>query len=171
METGGYDKFLDKGWKKAMSTGTRGPYRMVERRWIIEYMVRKCSNAIARWAHKRLGVIPPDLKQYAAGIPVSALRVYQPYVDLVCVFNDRVELIEFKVHDPIRAVSQLQLYRICAQQDPEILKYMPKPIVLKLVYWRYDAGLDALCKANGIVLEIEKPDWLDPILRDYGYKV
>jgi hypothetical protein len=27
-----------------------------------------------------------------------------------------------------------------------------------------------MCKANGIVYEVEKPAWLDPILRDYGYK-
>jgi hypothetical protein len=71
----------------------------------------------------------------------------------------------------MRAIAQLLFYKSLALQDDELKKFMPRPIVLKLVYWRYDERLDALCRANGIVLEIEKPSWLDPILRDYGYKV
>jgi len=158
------------GWKKVMSTGTRGRYRMVERRWVLEYIATKCANAVYKVAHKRLGSIRSDLIARATGIPLNALRSYQPYADAVCVWPDRIEIIEFKVHDPMRAISQLMFYRSLAMQDDELKQFMPRPIVLKLVYWRYDANLDALCKANGIVYEIEKPAWLDPILRDYGYK-
>jgi hypothetical protein len=158
------------GWKKVMSTGTRGPYRMVERRWVIEYMATKCKDAVYRAAHKRLGVISQELVQRYTGMPISGLKVYLPYADLVCVFNDRIEIIEFKVHDPLRALTQLEYYRILALQDDELKRFLPRPIVLKLVYWRYDPNLEALCKSKGIVLEVEKPAWLDPILRDYGYK-
>jgi len=159
------------GWKKIMSTGTRGRYRMVERRWVLEYIMTKCKDAIYKVAHKRLGVLPPDLFTRATGVPATTLKVYLPYCDAVCVFQDRIEIIEFKVHDPLRAVAQLIYYKTLAMQDEELKKFMPRPIVLKLVYWRYDANLDAVCRANGIVLEVEKPAWLDPILRSYGYKV
>ena len=168
---GAPDKFLDKGWKKAMSTGKRGEYRMVERRWVLEYIAVKCKDAIWKAANKRLGPPPPDVAHYGAGLPLGVLQSYTPYVDAVCVFNDRIELIEFKVHDPMKAIAQLLYYRNLALQDPELQRFMPRAIVLKLVYWKYDARIDAMCKANGIILEIDKPAWLDPILRDYGYKV
>jgi len=157
-------------WRQ-LRKGTRGPYRMVERRWVIEYMARKCANAIEKFAHKRLGRTPPQVAQAAPGLPASAYRVYLPYVDLVCVWPDRIELIEFKVHDPMRAISQLLYYRALAVQDEELSRYMPRPIVLKLVYWRYDPNIDALCRANGIILEVERPAWLEPILREYGYRL
>jgi len=159
------------GWRKVMSTGTRGQYRMVERRWVLEYMMTKCKDAIYKVAHKRLGPIRQDIAARVAGLPSSAYRVYNPYCDLVCVFNDRIEIIEFKVHDPMKAIAQLLFYRNLALQDPELQQFMPRAIVLKLVYWRFDDNLAAMCKANGIALEVEKPSWLDPILRDYGYKV
>jgi hypothetical protein len=159
------------GWKKLMSSGTRGPYRMVERRWVLEYIMTKCANAIYIVAHKRLGALPPDIVSRAAGLPATTWKVYLPYVDGVCVWPDRIELIEFKVHDPLKAVAQLLYYKVLAMQDEELRKFMPRPIVLKLVYWRYDPNLDAVCRANGIVFEVDKPAWLDPILRDYGYKV
>jgi len=159
------------GWKKVMSTGTRGRYRMVERRWVLEYIMTKCKDAVYKVAHKRLGALPPDLATRVAGLPATTLKVYLPYVDGVCIFDDRIEIIEFKVHDPMRAIAQLIYYKTLAMQDEELKKFMPRPIVLKLVYWRYDANLDAVCRANGIVLEVEKPAWLDPILRSYGYKV
>lgn len=153
---------------KILRTGKRGEYRMVERRWVLDYMLRKCSNAIYRAAHKRLGPTPEVVT--SPGLPESARRVYLPYVDLVCVFHDRIELIEFKVHDPMKAVSQLQYYKILASQDPELMQYRGQPIVAKLVYWRYDAGLEALCRANGITFEVECPAFLIDILRHYGYK-
>ena len=159
------------GWKKVMSTGARGRYRQVERRWIMEYIMTKCRDAIYRVAHKRLGALPPDLLRRTTGVPASTLKVYLPYVDAVVVYPDRIELIEFKVHDPLKAVAQLIYYKTLALQDEELKRFMPRPIVLKLVYWRYDANLDAVCRANGIVLEVDKPVWLDPILRSYGYKV
>jgi len=159
------------GWKKLMSTGTRGPYRMVERRWVLEYIMTKCTNAIYKVAHKRLGALPPALVSRATGLPATTWKVYLPYVDGVCVWPDRIELIEFKVHDPLKAVAQLLYYKVLAMQDEELKKFMPRPIVLKLVYWRYDPNLDAVCRANGIVFEVDHPAWLDPILRDYGYKV
>ncbi len=165
------DKFANKGWKKAMSTGTRGQYRMVERRWVLEYINTKCANAVWKTAHKRLGPIPAKIQQFGAGLPLQALRSYQPYADAVCVWPDRIEIIEFKVHDPLRGIAQLLFYRSLAVQDDELKQFMPRAIVLKLVYWRYDERVDAMCRANGIVFEIEKPSWLDPILRDYGYKV
>jgi len=158
------------GWARKMSTGARGTYRMAERRWVIEYMVTKCKDAVYRTAHKRLGVVSQELISRYPSVPKSALKVYLPYADLVCVFNDRIEIIEFKIHDPLRAISQLEYYRILALQDDELAKFMPRPIVLKLVYWRYDPNLDALCKSKGIVLEVDYPQWLDPILRSYGYK-
>jgi len=159
------------GWRKVMSTGARGRYRMVERKWILEYLTTKCRDAVWKAAHKRLGSISMEVMTRGAGLPVSAMRVYLPYADAVVVWPDRIEIIEFKVHDPMRAVAQLLYYKALAMQDEELKKFMPRPIVLKLVYWRYDPNLDALCRANGIVLEVEKPPWLDPILRDYGYKV
>jgi hypothetical protein len=158
------------GWKKVMSTGTRGQYRMAERRWVLEYIMTKCAKAIYKVAHKRLGTASPELIAHAGGLPLSALKVYQPYCDAVCVWEDRIEIIEFKVHDPMRAIAQLLFYKTLAMQDDELRKFAPRPIVLKLVYWRYDANIDAMCRANGIVYEVEKPAWLDPILRDYGYK-
>jgi len=151
-----------------LRTGKRGEYRMAERKWVLDYMVRKCSGAIYRAAHKRLGPTPETVP--SAGLPESARRVYLPYVDLVCVFPDRIELIEFKVHDPMRAISQLQYYRILASQDPGLMQYRGLPIIAKLVYWRYDAGLEALCRANGITYEVECPGFLIDILRHYGYK-
>jgi hypothetical protein len=167
----GSDKFTNMGWKKAMSTGTRGNYRMVERRWVLEYITSKCANAIYKTAHKRLGSLPTDVAKFGAGIPLQSLRSYQPYADAVCVWPDRIEIIEFKVHDPMKAIAQLLYYKSLAVQDDVLKQFLPRSIVIKLVYWRYDASLDALCKANGIVFEVEKPSWLDPILRDYGYKV
>lgn len=154
-----------------MSTGTRGKYRMVERRWVLEYLATKCKDAIYKVAHKRLGSVSKDVITRGAGLPVSALRVYLPYADAVVVWPDRIEIIEFKVHDPMRAISQLLYYKALAMTDDELKKFMPRPIVLKLVYWRYDPNIEALCRANGIVLEVDHPAWLDPILRDYGYKV
>ena len=137
----------------------------------MEYLATKCRNAIAKWAHKRLGPTPKSMRLRYPGLPLSAVRVYQPYADAVCVWPDRIEIIEFKVHDPIKAISQLQLYRALAEQDPELARWRGKPIVLKLVYWRYDENIAALCKANGIVYEVELPAWLEPILREYGYKL
>jgi len=154
-----------------MSTGTRGKYRMVERRWVLEYLATKCKDAIYKVAHKRLGSVSKDVVMRGAGLPIGALRVYLPYADAVVVWPDRIEIIEFKVHDPMRAISQLLYYKALAMTDDELKKFMPRPIVLKLVYWRYDPNIEALCRANGIVLEVDHPAWLDPILRDYGYKV
>jgi len=155
-------------WRN-LRKGNRRPYRMVERRMVLEYLITKCSNAIYRAAHKRLGPTSKQLQAMHPGIPLSALRVYNPYVDAVCVFEDRIELIEFKVHDPMKGISQLEFYRILAYKDPELQKFQPRPIVLKLVYWRHDENLEALCKAKGIVFEVYHPPWLDPILREYGY--
>jgi len=159
------------GWKKVMSTGTRGQYRMVERRWVLEYISTKCANAVYKVANKRLGALPPDVFTRTSGLPAGSIKVYMPYADAVCVWNDKIEIIEFKIHDPLKAVSQLLYYKALAMQDDELKRFMPRPIVLKLVYWRHDANLEALCHANGIVFEVEHPVWLDPILRDYGYKV
>ncbi|MEM4436592.1 MAG: hypothetical protein QXO22_06540 [Thermosphaera sp.] len=154
---------------RILRTGRRGEYRMVERRWVLDYMVRKCGNAVFRVAHKRLGPTPETVP--SVGLPESARRVYLPYVDLVCVFPDRIEIIEFKVHDPMKAVAQLQYYRILASQDPDLSKYRGLPVIAKLVYWRYDAGIEAMCKANGISYEVECPEFMIDILRHYGYKV
>jgi len=152
---------------RILRTGRRGEYRMVERRWVIDYMIRKCRDAVFRSAHKRLGPTP-DLP-LAAGLPESARRVYLPYVDLVCVFPDRIELIEFKVHDPMKAIAQLQYYRVLASQDPDLAKFRGLPIIAKLVYWRYDAGVESMCRANAIAYEVECPEFLPDILRRYGY--
>jgi len=170
VEGGGRD-WRSGGWRKVMSTGTRGRYRMVERKWVLEYLMMKCKDAIWKVAHKRLGSISREVAARGAGLPQGALKVYLPYADAVVVWPDRIEIIEFKVHDPMRAVAQLLYYKALAMTDDELKKFMPRPVVLKLVYWRRDANLEALCRANGIVLEVEKPPWLDPILRDYGYKV
>jgi len=151
--------------------GTRGQYRQVERRWVVEYVSRKCSKAIDKFIHKRLGTVPTEALRNVPGLPASAYRVFLPYADAVCVWPDRIEIMEFKVHDPTKGIAQLLLYKTLAMQDDELKKYLPRPIVLKLVYWRYDLSIDALCKANGIVLEVERPDWLVSILREYGYKV
>jgi len=151
--------------------GTRGQYRMVERRWVVEYVSTKCKNAIARWIHKRLGMVPLQVQAVVPGLPHSAYKVLLPYADAVCVFEDRIEIIELKVHDPMRAISQLLYYRALAMVDDELAKFMPKPIVLKLVYWRYDPNIDALCRSQGIILEVVRPKWLEPILREYGYRV
>ncbi|MEM4061111.1 MAG: hypothetical protein QXK11_11470 [Pyrobaculum sp.] len=153
---------------RILRTGKRGEYRMVERRWVVDYMVRKCRDAIERVTHKRLGPTPETVP--SAGLPESARRVYLPYVDLVCVFPDRIELIEFKVHDPLKAIAQLQYYRVLASQDPDLTRYRGLPIIAKLVYWRYDAGIEAMCRANGIAYEVECPQFLIDILRHYGYK-
>jgi hypothetical protein len=115
--------------------------------------------------------LPTDVARFGAGVPLQSLRSYQPYADAVCIWPDRIEIIEFKVHDPMKAVAQLLYYKSLAVQDDVLKQFLPRPIVIKLVYWRYDASLDALCKTNGIVFEVEKPAWLDPVLRDYGYKV
>jgi len=157
-------------WKN-LRKGTRGQYRMLERRWVVEYVASRCTNAIAKWVHKRLGRTPQQVTMAVPGLPVSAYRVFLPYADAVCVWPDRIEIIEFKVHDPMKAISQLLYYRALAMTDDELSKFMPKPIILKLVYWRYDPNIDALCKANGIILEVERPKWLEPILREYGYRV
>lgn len=153
---------------RILRTGKRGEYRMVERRWILEYMNRKCLNAVLRIAHKRLG--PTPTTGFPPGVPEPVRRSYLPFADLVCVFPDRIEIMEFKVHDPVKAVAQLQLYRTLAQQDPELTRFKELPIILKLVHWKHDANLEALCKANGIVLEIECPAFLVEILRQYGYR-
>jgi len=93
------------------------------------------------------------------------------YKRQVCVWPDRIEIIEFKVHDPLKAISQLIYYKSLAMIDEDLKKFMPRPVVVKLVYWRDDPNIRAVCQANGIIFEVDHPPWLDPILRDYGYKV
>ena len=78
------------GWKKVMSTGTRGRYRQVERRWVLEYIMTKCKDAVYKVAHKRLGALPPDMFTRTTGVPASSLKVYLPYCDAVCVWPDRI---------------------------------------------------------------------------------
>lgn len=156
---------------KLLRTGTRGRYRMVERRMVMEYLATRCAKALWRAAHKRLGALPKQLRRVSPGLPESAKRVYLPYVDAVCVWEDRIELIEFKVHDPLKAIAQLKMYRALALRDPELQRFMPRPIVAKLVYWRDDPNIRAMCDAEGIALEIYYPKWLKPILREYGYEV
>jgi hypothetical protein len=159
------------GWKKLKSTGTRGKYRQVERRWVIEYIMTRCANAIYKIAHKRLGSVSPDIVKRAARLPSNVYKVYLPYADAICIWPDRIEIIEFKVHDPMKAISQLMYYKALAMVDADLKKFMPRPVVVKLVYWRDDPNIRAMCQANGIIFEVDHPPWLDPILRDYGYKV
>ena len=156
---------------KILRKGTRRPYRMVERRWVLEYAATKCRGALRVFVHKRLGRVPKEVRLANPNLPPSALRVYLPYADLVCVWPDRIEIIEFKVHDPFKAISQLEYYRLLAENDPDLEPFKPRPITLKLVYWRHVPELEALCKSKGIVYEVELPQWLIPILRYYGYVV
>ena len=156
---------------RLLRTGTRGRYEMVERRLVVEYVVKKFPDRIWAKMWKRLGPTPRILEKMYPTVPKSVLRVYLPYCDAVVVTKDRIYIIEVKVHNIHSGISQLQQYVMIAPHDPEIQRFLPRPIVGRFVTWRYDPTIEALCRANGFEYDIYFPEWLKPHLRRYGYVV
>jgi len=70
--------------------------------------------------------------------------------DLIALFNDYVEIVEFRFNASANAIGRLLCYKNCWMHDPQI----DLPLKLRLVTNNYDYDVELLSKQTNIIYEV-----------------
>lgn len=139
----------------------RRPYRQIERRYIVEYVLNRYPDAIYRAFNVRLGIPKPIERSIVAMTEYNIAKLWAPTADAVVITKNYVLVIEAKIRYPRQGVGQLKDYvrRVC--NTPGLSHYCPNRRVLGvLVVPLYDPDIARLCQEEGIIYHVFTPCWV-----------
>ena len=144
----------------------RRPYRHIERRYIVEYVVNRFKNRVYTVFNMRLGPPREELRKRYPQLPQSWFKVWMPMADAVVVTNDAVYIIEAKIRYPRQAIGQLLDYKLRAYNTPELKRFLDRPVIPVLVTPLYDPEIEETCRLHGIVYDVYTPPWVIEYMRE-----
>ena len=84
------------------------PQQKVERRYVVEWVVRNYPQALTMIYNVRLGEVPAETRAAAPGQPESFFKVYLSYADAIVVTDSEIIVIEGKISEPEKGIGQLK---------------------------------------------------------------
>jgi len=144
-------------------------YRLVERRYIVDYVMNRIKQRKSVIFNCPLGPTPESLRKMYPDLPPTYFRKWRRYADAVVITTGSLLLIEAKIRDPIAGIGALINYKTLIPQTPELKQYLHLQVVPILVAPIERPDIKALCKANGIQFELYRPDWIIPYLKETGW--
>ena len=153
---------------KRQVKGIRGKYRMIERRYVIEYVFKRFKEAVWRGFNVRLGMPPEEWRKRYPELSHRWWKVWMAYADAVVVTDDAIWIIEAKIRNPRTAIGQLLDYRERLKVTPEFKQWLNRPIKLLLVIPIPAPEIESLAKNYGIEVDHYLPEWVANYMREVG---
>ncbi len=139
----------------------RRPYRMVERRYIVQYVTHRYPDRITAFFNLRLGVPKPIVAGVATPEEYTISKPWAPFADAVVVLKDRIIVIEAKIRQPRTAIGQLIDYVRRVPATPQLTPYLGgRSIFGLLVTPFYDDEIKKTCEENGLLYDTFLPCWV-----------
>ena len=146
--------------------GRRRPYRQIERRYVIEYVVNKFPNRIWAAFNVRLGMPPKRMREMYPDVPPEHFKVWLPTADAVVVDGSYIYVIEAKIRQPRAAIGQLLDYARRVPETPDLRRFLPREVVKVLVVPLKDPELEKTCEMYGIKVDYFCPQWVLDYMRE-----
>ena len=125
-----------------------------EAKYVNEWLQQFHPNSL-QWKRTRLGSLPnKELNR----MYLSTLR----WADVIFLENDIVHIVEAKLNNPIKAVSQLEVYEKKFPETSEFSEWKDKQIKLILLCPFIESDVVELCKDKGIEYIVYTPVWFQP---------
>jgi len=138
-------------------------YRVVEPRWVAEYCTEFYPKDIVLYRCP-LGMPPKEVR---FGVSLKkALQLYYPYrpkVDALIVTPTAIILVEAKVWKYIDGLSKLPVYAALVKQTPELEKYLPRPVIKRLLVPIIPQWLLPIAKELNVEIINWAPDWVKEV--------
>lgn len=116
----------------------------------------------------RLGGVSDEQRAaLPAGVSDRVYMVTQRYADAICIYDDRIEIWEAKLVNPLAAVTQLQLYERMFRKTHEFARYIDAELSLHLLTPIWDPDLNEICERSGIEIVMWEPGWVTEYLQSY----
>lgn len=148
--------------------GRRRPYRQIERRYVLEYVLNRFPNRLWAGFNVRLGPPPEVMRKMYPDVPPSHFKVWQPWVDAIVVTPQYLYVIEAKIRNPRMAIGQLLDYAERVPYTPELARWLPREIIKLLVIPFRDPMIVDLCRKYGIQVDVYRPQWVIDYMREVG---
>ncbi len=138
-----------------------------ERRLTAEYAVQRLVQAQAVIQGCPLGPIPQAIAESTpAALARRVARPWRPESDILAVWPDGIEVIEVKIFKLVDGISKLPMYAHLVENTPELQRYLPREIRMRLVCpWVSDAAL-SYAQSIGVIVERFCPEWIQGYVED-----
>jgi len=138
-------------------------YRNVEPKWVSEYCNEFYPHAICMF-RVPLGAIPPELaRAYGYEKARGLFYPHRPKVDAIVVDKTAMILIEAKIIRYIDGLSKLPVYAALVKHTPELQKWLPRPIIKRLLVAVIPHWLLPIAKELNVEIVNWAPDWVKRI--------
>jgi len=139
----------------------RRPYRQIERRYVVEYVLNRYPKALLRMFNVRLGIPTPIKAGKASMAEYRVAKLWAPFADAIVVLDNEIRVIETKIRYPRHGIGALKDYVRRVPETPTLQKYLPnRNIIGVLVTPLYDPDIERTCKLEGIVYDVYTPCWV-----------
>jgi len=144
-------------------------YRVVERRYVVDFVINHFKNRKFVYFNAPIGPTPEVLRKAYPELPESYFRRWRRFVDAIVVLPDSVVIIEAKIRDPFKGLGDLIHYKSLVPQTPELAPYLTLPIRYMLVAPIERPDIKFLAQQHGIEFVKYVPDWVIPYLKETGW--
>jgi len=141
---------------------------MIERRYVVEYVMNKFPERVYTHFNMRLGPPPSELAKKYPNMNPRWFKVWQPFADAIVVTRDTLWVIEAKVRNPTGAIGQLKRYILSVYETPELKPYLDRPVKGLLVMPLRHPIIERFALLEGIYVDYYCPRWVEDYLREVG---
>lgn len=151
-----------------MSQEAKREYRIVEQRYLVEYIAKRFPNAKKVMYQVPVGDFPHVAAKHSEVKDAKWFWRYGPRIDAIVIANGTLYLIEAETRRPVNGLSELELYNSLIEQTPHLGPYLKFPRKIILVTPVMDPNVARICAEKGWEYEIFRPTWIDEHLRRWG---
>ncbi|MCL5026644.1 MAG: hypothetical protein M1531_09170 [Chloroflexi bacterium] len=132
-----------------------------ERRLAGEYCAQRLVQAQVVIQGCPLGPIPPEIEARAeVALARRMARPWRPECDILAVWPDGIEVIEAKIFKLVDGAAKLLLYASLVPTTPELQRYLPRPVRMRLICPWVSPGVEQFAERSGVIVERFSPAWI-----------
>jgi hypothetical protein len=138
--------------------------RQVETRLIGEYLRETFPRETCLMAQP-VGTVGEALmasEGYQRALGMS--RPFRPEVDAIVVLPRYLLLIEAKVWNVVSGLAKLPLYRSLIPVTPELKRFLPREVIMRLVVGWSNSNLEIMARDAGVEVARYCPPWLQEVV-------
>lgn len=141
--------------------------RQVETRLVAEYLKER---VLPHFFIQRvpLGNIDEELvARIGTRAALGISRPFRPEVDAVVIYEGVIEVVEAKIFKIVDGIAKLPLYASLVPHTPELKKYMPRRVGMRLVVPWTSPTLWAMAEKMNVTVEVFCPEWVKEEVERY----
>lgn len=136
-----------------------------EMRMVSDYLAEFFPRAYTL-TRVRLGSIPAtELYPLLNEHEVRMMSVFRRWADAIAITGDAIYLIEGAIRPHPGYISQLLLYRRLLDHTPEVAQYMPRRVIMQLVYAIEDPVVVVMAREAGIEPVYFRPSYIESYIK------